>query len=176
MAKSSKKDLDVALACELEKALSPFTLTYKHVKLLNQTGQGFVFAYTRDNTIYYDRVEVVSQVMGIRQKPERFLLPEQVRERLINKAYTRWYFEDVDYLYPLQTCKVGTLLDEFRWVIDVSPGFRSHVVATLDTMFLRKKPLVGVRQSKVTWEDVSSKPHILKSTIRWRSVEEPEPA
>ncbi len=176
MAKSSKKELDVALACEFDKALSPFTLTYKHVKCLNQTGQGFVFAYTRDNTVYYDRVEVVAQVMGIRQKPERFLLPEQVRERLISNAYSRWYFEDDDYLYPLQVCKVGTLLDEFRWVTNDSPGFRSHVVATPDTMFLRKKPLVGVRQSKVTWEDVSSKPRILKSTVRRRSVEELEPA
>jgi len=176
MAKSSKKELDVTMACELDKALSPFTLTYKHVKCLNQIGKGFVFAYTRDNVIYYDRAEVVSQVMGLRKKPERILLPEQVRERLINKAYTRWYFEDKDYLYPLQVCKVGTLLEEFWWVNTDSPGFRSHVVALPDTMFLRKKPLVGVRQSKVTWEDVTSKPHILKSTVRKRSVQELEPA
>lgn len=172
MAKFSKKRLDLAMACEHDKALSPFTLTIKHVRCLEKTGKRFLFTYQVNGTIYYDSAEVVSTVMGVRCKPAYFLLPEIVKQRLFDKVYTRWYFEDADYIYPVQSCKIPTLMDAFIWVEGGDRRRGSHVVVDPEeTMFLRKKPLVRVRRSNVTWDDVSSKPQIVKSTVRRRVVD-----
>lgn len=169
MAKSNIKRLDLAMACERNKALSPFTLTIKHVRCLESTGQRFLFAYQVDKTTHYDTVDVVNEVLGVRRKLAYFLLPDVVKQRLNDKVYTRWYFEDEDYVYPVQSCKITHLMGSFLWTVDGEQRKCSHVIADPDeTQFIRKKPLKRVRRPEVTWQDVTSKPLIVKSTIRRR--------
>jgi len=169
MAKSSKKKLDLSMACERHRALSPFTLTTKHVMKLQATGRRFLFAYRQNGETYYDVAEAITDVLGQRRKLVRFSLSTVIKTRLHDNFYTRWYFEDDDYLYPMQTCKVGTFLESFLWTVNECEGQRSHVVIDdPDTMWLRKKPLKHLRSNEVTWEDVVPQSPILQSTVRRR--------
>ena len=115
---------------------------------------------------------MVSLVNGCRRKPETFILNDVVKERLNAKFYNRWYFEDVDYLYPLQTCKSTTLFDEFLWTRSTLPT-HSDVVIDPEVMCLRKKPLLAQREKPVRWEDVLptplTPPHI-PDDVRWATL------
>lgn len=159
MSKSQKAQLDRDMANELELERSPFVLTIKHILKLSPSVGGFCFAYRHNDQLYYDTVPVQTSNGGIVVKPARFMLPEVVQRRLQEKSfYTRWYFYDTRYLYPIQKSKVGTLYDAFWMVLDSNPHYRSSVVCDPGHMQLRKKPLVAMRDNPVTWDDVTPQP------------------
>jgi len=153
MAKSNKAELDQAMADELNLELSPFVITLKHAAQLYSLEGGFFFAYQCSGQIQYDEVPIHTGAQGCRVKPERFLLPRMVDQRLNNSIYSRWYFKDGRYLYPMQKTKVSKLKDLFWFVICDDPHYCSSVICDLQPMYLRKKPLMEMRKDNVTWDD-----------------------
>ena len=171
MSKSKKQELDLAMANELDLELSPFVLVLKHVLQLTTPVGGFAFAHRTEGVIGYDTVDLWRNSLGMRIKPERFLMPSIVRLHLLSKAYQRWYYFDYRYLYPVQPVKASEFLESFWFVEDSDPHYRSSVVCNPEEPFnLRKKPLVACRQKLIDWPDVC--PHlpnpILKATVSYK--------
>lgn len=152
MALSSKEQLDRVMTEETQKTFSPFTLTIKHVQCLKRTGKRFIFVLNDKDGVAYDTVPVRTTVEGRPCKRRPFLLTDTVRQRLVTKQYVRWYFEDDDYVYPLQQCKVDKLLSSFPWVPTTTDVNTCVLPPIHETPFLRKKPLVGVRPATTSWE------------------------
>lgn len=141
MAKPKWRKPDHALAEDLELLLSPFTITLKHAHQLRAVGRGFYFAFYRDQVLYYDSMPVWRYSLGIRQKPERFILHPSVHQRLMTNHYQYWYYHDHKYLYPLQKSKVSVFLESFIIVPDDNPFYRTEVVFSIETPQIRRKPL-----------------------------------
>lgn len=158
MAKSRRQEMDLAMAAEFELDLSPYVMVAKHIQLLKSTQGGFAFAYRHQQQIWYDVVPVLAKDKGVRIKPERFLLPTLVRERLNAKFYSRWYYYNTQYLFPMQACKFQQFLDSFWMQDDPNPHYRSIAIVDPGVFNFRKRPLVGVRQQPVTWEDCTQLP------------------
>lgn len=151
MAKSAVQRLDEQIAQELGLQLSPFVLTIKHGRKLHQVINGFVFAYTQDDTPMYDEVPVWRSSAGLRHKVTRYISHPRIEQRLIKRQYLRWYIRNDDILFPMQTSKVEDLRDNFYFVVDDNPLNRTQIVMTEDTQFIRKKPLLGMRQVTPAW-------------------------
>lgn len=156
--KSLLKQMDVTLAEELDLILSPFSLTLDHVCQLDSKYGGFHFGFLKDGQIWYDSAELKSCHMGIRVKPSRFLLPNVVADRLRQKTYKRWYFQDRTYLYPVHLTKIDVLYDRCWFVKNDVPHYSTSVIVSPEQFNLRKKPLVRVRQEKLTWDDCTKLP------------------
>lgn len=151
MAKSAVQRLDEQIAQELGLRLSPFVLTIKHGRKLHQVIQGFIFAYTQDDVPMFDEVPVWRSSSGIRHKVTRYISHPRIEQRLIKRHYTRWYIRNDDILFPMQTAKIEDLREHFYFVADDNPLNRTQIVMTEDTQFIRKKPLLGVRQVRPEW-------------------------
>ena len=151
MAKSAVQRLDAQIAQDLGLQLTPFVLTIKHGRKLHQVIQGFVFAYTQDDVPMYDEVPVWRSSAGIRHKVTRYISHPRIEQRLIKRQYSRWYIRNEDILFPMQTSKIEDLRDNFYFVVDDNPLNRTQIVMTEDTQFIRKKPLLGMRQARPEW-------------------------
>lgn len=154
MAKKSKHaDLDSNLAQELGLVLGNKTLPLKKVQTLVKHAKGWYFAYCEDNQYYYDTIEAWSGSLGCRVKPTRFLLPALTKHRLENKTYLRWYYHYEDVLYRVQIAKVTELFERFWFQPCDTVLPNTQVLVDTEPMFLRKKPLMHLREPRKPWYD-----------------------
>lgn len=155
MAKKSKHDgLDALLAKELGLELQTQTLPLKKVQTMVKEANGLYFAFVIDGYYYYDTVESWAGSLGCRVKPKRFLLEPRVRQRLEQRHYLRWYFHYGTALYRVQIAKPKDLFDRL-WFQPCDDNPRStNVLIEVESMFLRKKPLMQLRESKLPWYDI----------------------
>ncbi|MNC08579.1 hypothetical protein D3C87_1104910 [compost metagenome] len=151
MGKSLTKHMDEVLACDLERELFQYTVTIKHTLKLTRVITGFVFAYTKDNEIYYDMVPLVYERNGMRIKLPKFAMPPVVKQRIAKHQYLRWYVYSNTVLYPLQTAKPSALEESFIFTVDDNPYYQTQTAYQEETMFLRKKPLMHCRPLKPGW-------------------------
>lgn len=139
MAKSPTQQLDVDVSQELGLSLDQTTVLKRIAERKHGHG-AFVFAYKQDGYTMLDVVELYSSVDGVRFKPERFILPLEVKRRLATRLYMRWYFSDMKTLTPFQPVKLDLFLDSFNFYqVDV-PCIK-HLICPIDSDFIRKKPL-----------------------------------
>ena len=54
-------------------------------------------------------------------------------------------------LFPVQTAKVDDLKDQFYFITDSDPTYRTKTVLAEECMFLRKKPLLDHRLPRGGW-------------------------
>lgn len=154
MAKSSNKELDLALVKETKRTISPFTLQLDHLVEINPQTGGFYFAFIEEGVIVYDYIPIINFVNGFRVKPGRFHLSKTVSERLTAKQYKRWYYCDRDYIYPLKKETYQRLVDRFMFIECVDDIHLDRTaILDLDIFQLRKKPLVENRKPKIPWND-----------------------
>jgi len=125
MAKSSRTPLDQAVASELGLQLGPRRVSVDDVKEKTTQGWGFLFVYKQMGVHFIDLVPVWRDTGGMRFKPERFLMPDSVPERLRQRRYKRWYFGEGVLLHPLNPITIRRLFEEFLFTIDDSVLYRS---------------------------------------------------
>ncbi|MCY1442656.1 hypothetical protein D9M71_590330 [compost metagenome] len=101
--------------------------------------------------IYYDVVDVWRSVNGMRVRNPRFRSHPVIEERLRLRQYKRWYVIGNGMLFPVQTAKVEDLKDQFYFLTDSDPTYRSKTILTEECMFLRKKPLLFHRPPGPGW-------------------------
>lgn len=139
---------------ETSLSLSPFMLKLDHLVEINSQCGGFYFVQLIDGLIVYDFIPAVNRINGKKVKPIRYYLTPSVKDRLVNKTYKRWYYGDRDYLYPLKKETYQRLIDRFAFIETESDLFQeTHVVFDPGEMFLRKKPLVAMREDVPPWYD-----------------------
>jgi hypothetical protein len=151
MGKSLTKQMDELLADDLALDLFQFTVTIKHTLKLTRVITGFVFAYSKDNQIYYDMVPLVYERNGMRIKLPKFAMPPVVKQRIAKHQYQRWYVYSDTVLYPLQTAKPNALEESFIFTVDDNPYYQTQTAYQEETMFLRKKALMHCRPLKPGW-------------------------
>lgn len=139
MAKSPTQQLDIEVSQELGLRLDQTTVLKRIVERKHCHG-AFVFAYQQDGYTVLDIAELYSSVDGIRFKPERFILPTEIKKRLASRTYMRWYFSDLTTLTPFQPVKLDLFLDSFNFYQVDNPCIK-HLICPIDADFIRKKPL-----------------------------------
>lgn len=143
--------LDTLVADDLGLTLASIAMILKHVTRFPKMIDGFVFAYTDAELVHYDTAMTWHYVNGMRVRNPRFQLHPVVAERLNKRKYKRWYVMGDGHLYPLQTAKTEDLYDQFQFIADTCPTYRTTTVLTEECLFIRKKPLLFHRLPKPTW-------------------------
>lgn len=156
---------------ETGRELSPFTLKLDHLVEINPKSGGFYFAFINDGQIVYDYLSITNAINGCRIKPGRFYLSDTMVQRLRNKQYKRWYYADLDYVYPLKKETYQRFIDRFM-CIETNDDLCHQETIIIDppNMFLRKKPLLANRPDTVVWSDVVpastvGRKHTLKKSL-----------
>lgn len=140
--------LDTLVAGDLGLAQAPITMILKHATRFPDAVDGFVFALEHNGLIYYDIAEVWRSVNGMRVRVPRFRSHPVIEERLRLRQYKRWYVMGNGRLFPVQTAKVEDLKDQFYFLTDSDPTYRTTAILTEECMFLRKKSLMFHRPPK----------------------------
>jgi len=102
---------------------------------------GFIFAYENSNVIYYDRMNVLRSVNGMRVKLPKFMSTPLIESRLVKRQYKRWYVWGNGILFPVQTAKVEDLKHLFLFLIGDIPNYQTSTIFTCESPRLRKKHL-----------------------------------
>lgn len=155
MAKSNMSLLDKTVAGELDLTLSDKMITLKHV-VPSMGVTGFYFVFLLGDHYWVDYSPIWNDTLGLRKRPERFFLPSQVRLRLQQHAHTRWYVATESTLHPMHHTKLDKLEEAIWFVDDESPLYRPLPLVNVELFYLRKKPLLPMRQ-----------------TLRWDSIKDP---
>lgn len=144
---------DAAVADDLGLKVSPFTTSLLQATQLTEILTHLVFSYTQGDEVYYDLAGTWKQANGMRCKRHRkFTISQSCRDKLTNRTYNRWYFIAAGHLCPVHLTKMSELLDLFYLVVDPDHRPNSHLAYNLGVCpFIRKKPLIQVRQQKPTW-------------------------
>jgi len=142
---------DTLVAADLRLDHSPITMILKHATRFPDKVDGFVFAFEQSGLIHYDIVDVWRSVNGMRVRIPRFRSHPVIEERLRKRQYNRWYVIGNGYLFPVQTAKVDDLKDQFYFLTDSDPTYRTTTILTEECKFLRKKPLLQCRVVRPSW-------------------------
>jgi|AntDeeMinimDraft_5_1070356.scaffolds.fasta_scaffold41029_2 hypothetical protein len=154
MAKKSKHEkLGHSLASELGLELQDRCLPLKKVQGMIRGAQSFYFVYDQNGDWYYDTAEIWRETLGCRIKPERFLMHPTIKSQLETRKYTHWYFQYEQKLYRVQIAKTTDLFDRLWFKVCDDGLHKTNVLVELDAMFLRKKPLMHLRESQLPWYD-----------------------
>lgn len=151
MGKSTIKQIDEAMAQELDRKLSEFTVTIKHVQKLYRLIRGFVFAYHKDGEIHYDTVELIWECNGRRIRHPKFVIHPTIQQRIAKHHYQRWFVYCDTTLYPLQTAKPSILEESFIFMVNDDVLYRTKTAYTEETFYIRKKPLLACRPLRSGW-------------------------
>jgi hypothetical protein len=143
--------LDTLVAADLGLVPAPITMILKHATRFPDAVDGFVFVLEQNGLIYYDVVEVWRSVNGMRVRVPRFRSHPVIEERLRQRQYKRWYVMGNGRLFPVQTAKVDDLKEQFYFLTDSDPTYRTTTILTEECQFLRKKPLLFHRPPKPGW-------------------------
>lgn len=143
--------LDTLVAADLGLELAPITMILQHATRFPDTVDGFIFAYELGKCICYDSVPTWRSVNGMRVRTPKFKSHPLIEDRLNRRLYKRWYVVGNGRLFSVQTAKVTDLKEQFNFLIDNDPRYRSVTILTEDCMFLRKKPLLFHRPPVPTW-------------------------
>ena len=162
MGKSTVKQIDELMAQELERKLSPFTMTIKHVQKLHRLIRGFVFAYAKDGVTYYDVAELIWECNGKRIRLPKFALHDTIRQRIAKHQYQRWFVYCDDTLYPIQTAKPSVLEESFIFMVNDDVTYRTKTAYIEESLFLRKKALLACRPLKSGWGVTLQKQRLLE--------------
>ncbi|WDS62403.1 hypothetical protein [Pseudomonas phage D6] len=142
---------DALVAADLRLGHSPITMVLKHATRFPDKVDGFVFAFEQGGLVHYDIVDVWRSVNGMRVRIPRFRSQPVIEERLRRRQYNRWYVIGNGYLFPVQTAKVEDLKDQFYFLTDSDPTYRTTTILTEECKFIRKKPLVQCRVQRPGW-------------------------
>lgn len=159
MSKQSRR-FDALVADDLGLTLAPIAMILKHATRFPDEITGFVFAYEQGGLIHYDSVPTWHSVNGMRVRIPKFKTHPVIEERLRQRVYRRWYVMGNGQLFAVQIAKVDELLNQFYFVIDPTPNYRSRTILTEECMFLRKKPLLFHRPTVPTWSDIMRLPNV----------------
>lgn len=139
---------------ETDLSLSPFTLQLDHLVEINSQCGGFYFVQLINGLIVYDFIPAVNRINGKKIKPVRYYLSPSVKDRLVSKSYKRWYYSDRDYLYPLKKETYQRLVDRFAFIeSEFDQPNETTAIVDPGEMFLRKKPLMAMRDTFPPWYD-----------------------
>ena len=152
MSKQSQR-LDTLVATDLGLAHAPITMILKHATRFPDAVDGFVFAFEQNGLIHYDVVDAWRSVNGMRVRVPRFRSHPVIEDRLKQRQYKRWYVMGNGRLFSVQIAKVDDLKDQFYFLTDSDPTYRTTTILTEDCMFLRKKPLMFHRQPLPGWDN-----------------------
>jgi hypothetical protein len=145
--------LDTLVAADLGLSPAPITMILKHATRFPDAVDGFVFVLEQNGLIHYDVVEVWRSVNGMRVRVPRFRSHPVIEERLRQRLYKRWYVMGNGRLFPVQTAKVDDLKDQFYFLTDSDPTYRTTTILTEECQFIRKKPLLFHRLPRPSWGD-----------------------
>lgn len=149
--------LDALVADDLGLTPAPITMILKHATRFPDEVDGFVFAYEHNGLIHYDQVPVWHSVNGMRVRIPRFKSHPSIEERLRKRQYKRWYVVGNGRLFTVQIAKVDDLKDQFYFLTDNNPCYRSTTILTEECLFLRKKPLLFHRPEREGWGNITLK-------------------
>lgn len=153
MSKQIRK-LDALVAEDLGLSLGHITMVLKHAVQFVKMVEGFVFVYELDGLTHYDTVPVWRMVNGMRVRVPRFQSHPIVEERLAKRQYRRWYVWGDGFLYPVQTSKVEDLKENFYFITDDDPRYRTTTILLEECQWIRRKALmfhhtrVGLKQEQ----------------------------